>query len=72
MICENILDEHKAQPEYMKLVNQLRKDAYPEEALAVEKLIVTDEHKHEDYLKVLNQSHECRCPGVVYIPKIIK
>lgn len=69
MICENILDEREAQPIYMKLVNELRKDAYPEEAEAVEKLIVTDEKKHEEYLKILNQSHDCKCPGVVHIPK---
>jgi len=66
MVCTNLLDERKAQPEYMKLVNELRKDAYPEEAEAVEKLIVTDEKKHEEYLKVLNQSHDCKCPGVVH------
>ena len=69
MICENILDERDAQPEYMKLVKALRDDAYPEEAEAVEKLIVADEKKHEEYLKVLNASHDCKCPGVVHIPK---
>jgi hypothetical protein len=69
MICENILDERDAQPEYMKLVKALRDDAYPEEAEAVEKLIVADEKKHEEYLKVLNASHDCKCLGVVVIPK---
>ena len=69
MICENILDERDAQPEYMKLVKALHDDAYPEEAEAVEKLIVADEKKHEEYLKVLNASHDCKCPGVVHIPK---
>ncbi|MBU0777677.1 hypothetical protein KKF82_05425 [Patescibacteria group bacterium] len=61
MICDNLKDEHEAQPTYMKLVNALKEDAYPEEAMAIEKLIVADEHKHEQYLKILNQSHECSC-----------
>jgi len=69
MVCTNLLDEREAQPKYMKLVNELRNDAYPEEAEAVEKLIVTDEKKHEEYLKVLNASHDCKCPGVVHIVK---
>jgi len=72
MVCENIIDEHKAQPEYMKMVEQLKKDNYPNEAEAIKSLIVTDEKKHENYLKILNQSHECRCPGVVYVPKVVK
>ena len=66
MICINLLDEREAQPIYMKLVKALRDDAYPEEAEAVEKLIITDEKKHEEYLKILNQSHNCKCPGVVH------
>ena len=69
MICENVLDERDAQPEYMKLVNALREDGYVEESIAVRDLIVTDEKKHEDYLKILNASHDCKCPGVVHIPK---
>ena len=69
MICENILDEREAGPEYMKLVKALQDDAFPEEEIAIEKLIITDEKKHMEYLKVLNASHDCKCPGVVYIPK---
>jgi len=69
MICENILDERDAQPEYMKLVNALREDGYVEESIAIRDLIVTDEKKHEEYLKVLNQSHGCKCPGVVQFIK---
>ena len=61
MICDNIVDEHEAQPTYMKLVKELHGDGYPEEAFAVEHLIVTDEKKHEDYLKVLDKSHMCNC-----------
>ena len=69
MICENILDERDAGPEYMKLVKELHVDGYPEEAIAIEKLIITDENKHMEYLKILNASHDCKCPGVVIIPK---
>lgn len=71
LICENILDERDAQPEYMKLVKALRDESYPEEAMAIEKLIITDENKHMEYLKVLNVSHDCKCPGVVqFIKKV--
>lgn len=69
LICANILDERDAQPEYMKLVEALYNESYPEEATAVEKLIVSDEKKHEDYLKILNASHDCKCPGVVQFIK---
>jgi len=69
MICDNLKDEHEAQPTYMKLVNAIKEDGYIEESIAIRDLIVTDEKKHEDYLKVLNASHECKCPGTVYIPK---
>lgn len=69
MICENILDERDADPEYMKLVKELHAEGYPEEAIAIEKLIITDENKHMEYLKILNASHDCKCPGVVQFIK---
>ena len=69
MICENIIDERDAGPEYMKLVKALHDEAYPEEAIAIEQLIITDEKKHMEYLKTLDASHDCKCPGVVQFIK---
>jgi len=60
-ICNAIEDEREGQLEYIALAKELNQEASPEEAYAVEKLIVTDEKKHEEYMKVLDQSHMCNC-----------
>lgn len=61
MICDGIVDEREGQRDYKRLSKELHGEGYPEEAFAVEHLITTDEKKHENYLKVLEQSHMCNC-----------
>lgn len=60
-ICAGIKDEREGQRAYEALSKELHGEGYPEEAFAVERLITTDEKKHEDYLEVLNKSHMCNC-----------